>query len=177
MTPHQDPLEQVCVAHSPCSFDVYSLTDERSVISRQSHVEPVTGRNASKITSTPVLVEVKKHLDEQESDGASETDCSNELIPQVLEGNHLPRQSVHTQQVNSPSLTAKNLQDKKELNKKEPASIFSDSSLSDSDLETSTTKAPTSNKGGGKAIKDEPKLTPKKTAVKKTVQEQVRWLI
>ena len=132
------------------------------------------------MTSTPVLVEGRKHLDDrEESDEASETDCSNELIPQVLEGNqltHVPKPSVDAKQVNSPNVTGKNLQDKKELSKKESTGIFTDSSLSDTDSETVTTKTVTPNRGGGKTVGDESKLTPKKKT-RRTVQEQVRWII
>ena len=152
--------------------------DERQCIVRQSHVEPASNKTASKVISTPVLVEGRKHLDEQESDEASETDCSNELIPQVLEGTQLTHvQSIDAKQVGSPNLTAKNLQDKKELNKKESTGIFTDSSLSDSDSETITSKVVTPCKGGGKTIGDESKVTPKKKTVKKTVQEQVRSVV
>ena len=115
-------------------------------------------------------------MDEEESDEASETDCSNELIPQVLEGNqlaHVPKQS-DPKQVNSPIVTAKNMQDKKELSKKESSGIFSDSSLSDSDSEIVISKTATPNRGGGKTIVEESKLTPKKKT-RKTVQEQVRY--
>ena len=154
------------------------MTDEQQhVVSRQSHAELVSNKNASKATSTPVSVEGRKHLDQEESDEASETDCSNELIPQVLEGNqlaHVLKPSVDPKRVKSPIVTAKKLQDKKELNKKESTGIFTDSSLSDSDSETITSKTATPNRGGGKTIAEESKLTPKKKT-RKTVQEQVRY--
>lgn len=156
-----------------CTWSIYFLTDEQQcVVSRQSHTVLVSNKNPSKATSTPVSVEGRKHLDE-ESDEASETDCSNELIPQVLEGNqlaHVPKPSVDSKQVNSPIVTAKN---KKELSKKESTGVFTDSSLSDSDSETVTSKTTTPNRAGGKTIGEEPKLTPKKKT-RKTVQEQVR---
>ena len=129
------------------------------------------------MTSTPAVV--REHLNELESDEASETDCSNELIPQVLEGSHpthTPKPSVDVQKVNTPNLQAKNLpQNKKEMSKNKSTMAFTDSSLSDTDSELVSPK-----KGGGKATEDEAKLTPKKnsrTLQKHKKQEQVRWLI
>ena len=131
------------------------------------HIEPIS--NKSTVTSTPALV--RKHLDE--SDEASETDCSNELIPQVLEGSqraHIPKPVVDIQKVDSANLKVKDLpQNKKEMSKNESTVAFTDSSLSDTDSELVSP-----NKGGGKA---EPKLTPKKnsrTLQKHKKQEQVR---
>lgn len=115
----------------------------------------------------------KKHVHKQSSDEASETDCSTELIPQVLQGNkltHVPKPSMGTHANNN--MATKKPQDKQEMNKKEPSSVFTDSSLSDTDSDTCKTV-----KGGGakttKTVGDEEKTTPKKKTVKKTIQEQV----
>ena len=130
--------------------------------------------------NTPASTLERKQLDEHISDEASETDCSDDLIPQVLQGNKLTRMTkpapvpVDTQ-VNSPSLTTKNLRNKKEVNKKEPASVFTDSSLTDSDSDTSIINKAI--KGGGKVIGDEPKSTPKKNVVKKAIPAQVSELL
>ena len=131
------------------------------MVNKQSHVELVNG-NANKM-------EEHKKLDKGESDEASETDCSTELIPQVLEGNKLTNvpkpTSVDTHKA-ADSL-AKNVQNKSELNKKKVTTVFTDSSLSDSDSDTTVTAKAI--KGGGVTTGGEPKSTPKK----KTTQEQV----
>lgn len=155
----------------------FFFTDKQQrILSRQPHVELVND-NTTKVMTTPVSVKEKKHLDEQESDEASETDCSTELIPQALEGNKLPHipksASVDTQKVDNPNLTTKNMQDKKELKKKESKVVFSDSSsLSDTDSDTITTNKAV--RGGGKSTGDEPKSSPKKKTVKKATEEQVK---
>lgn len=166
------------------------MTDNLNVIFMTGEQQSLTGRqcveavndSAAKVTPAvhrPASTVERKQLDERASDGASETDCSDELIPQVLQGNKLTRMSkpasVDTQQVDSPSLTTKNLQNKKGSEKKEPAMVFTDSSLSDSDSDTSIIYKAI--KGGDKATGDEPKSTPKKKVVKKAIPEQVGELL
>ena len=153
--------------------------EQQSTTGRQS--VGAINDNAAKgaAVHTPAATVKGKQLYERASDEASETDCSDELIPQVLQGNKLTRMSkpasVDTQQVDSPSLTTKNLQNKKGSEKKEPATVFTDSSLSDSDSDTNIIYKAI--KGGDKAPGDESKSTPKKKVVKKAIPEQVRELL
>lgn len=154
---------------------IFLITDEHQ--NKHSHVGIVGSNDASKVTSSrPAPVAEMKHLDGQESDETSETDCSNELIPEVLEKNqltHLPKPSVDTRQVGSTNATMKkNIIDKKESNKKEytVSTVFTDSSLSDSDSDVITTSKPI--KGGAKTNGEQPKSSPKKRMTRKAVQEQ-----
>lgn len=135
------------------------ITDH--IVNRQSHIQPICN-NTTKGTPLPVSVQEKKHLNEQGSE--SETDCFNDLIPQVSEGNKLlPPPS---QQINN--LTTKSV---KELNKTQPRMVFTDSSLSDSNSDTITISKVVK---GGKTVGNEPKSTPKKKSSRKAVQEQVK---